>query len=262
VNLDLFSLEGKTALVTGGGRGLGSMCAAALLDAGAEVAITSRRADETTDFPRLAERGPCHFIQADLAAPEGVPAVRDALMARQESLDILVNNAGVTWGAPLEEYPPDAWEKVLRLDVAVPFRMVQALLPLLEAAGSHHAPARVVNIGSVDGHAVGTFDNFAYSAGKAGLHQMTRVLAQRLGRRHITVNALAPGPVMTKMTEELLRGSGSAMADANPLGRLAEAADIGGALVYLSSAAASYVNGVVLAIDGGFSLGSWSSIEL
>jgi NAD(P)-dependent dehydrogenase (short-subunit alcohol dehydrogenase family) len=151
---------------------------------------------------------------------------------------------------------------VLRLDVAVPFRMVQALLPLLEAAGTHGAPARVVNIGSVDGHAVGTFDNFAYSAGKAGLHQMTRVLAHRLGPRHITVNALAPGPVMTKMTAELLRGSGTAVVDANPLGRLAEAADIGGALIYLSSAAGSYVTGVVLAIDGGFSLGSWSSIQL
>jgi NAD(P)-dependent dehydrogenase (short-subunit alcohol dehydrogenase family) len=262
VNLDLFSLEGKTALVTGGGRGLGSMCAAALLDVGAEVVITSRRAEGTTDFASLAGRGPCHFIQADLAAPDGVAAVRDALMARQDSLDILVNNAGVTWGAPLEEYPADAWEKVLRLDVAVPFQMVQALLPLLEASGTHHAPARVVNIGSVDGHAVGAFDNFAYSAGKAGLHQMTRVLAQRLGPRHITVNALAPGPVMTKMTADLLRDSGTAVVDANPLGRLAEASDIGGALVYLTSAAGSYVTGVVLAIDGGFSLGSWSSVQL
>jgi NAD(P)-dependent dehydrogenase (short-subunit alcohol dehydrogenase family) len=262
VNLQLFSLEGKTALVTGGGRGLGSMCAAALLDVGAEVVITSRRSEETTDFASLTERGPCHYIQADLADPDGVAVVRDALMARQDSLDILVNNAGVTWGAPLEEYPAEAWEKVLRLDVAVPFRMVQALLPLLEAAGTHRAPARVVNIGSVDGHAVGTFDNFAYSAGKAGLHQMTRVLAQRLGPRHITVNALAPGPVMTKMTAELLRGSGTAVVDANPLGRLAEAEDVGAALVYLSSAAGSYVTGVVLAIDGGFSLGSWSSIQL
>jgi NAD(P)-dependent dehydrogenase (short-subunit alcohol dehydrogenase family) len=262
VNLDLFSLEGKTALVTGGGRGLGSMCAAALLDVGAEVVITSRRAQEATDFASLASRGPCHFVQTDLAAPDGVSVVRDALMARLDSLDILVNNAGVTWGAPLEEYPADAWEKVLRLDVAVPFRMVQALLPLLDAAGGPRTPARVVNVGSVDGHAVGTFDNFAYSAGKAALHQMTRVLAQRLGPRHITVNALAPGPVLTKMTADLLRDSGTAMVDANPLGRLAEAEDIGGALVYLCSAAGSYVTGVVLAIDGGFSLGSWSSVQL
>jgi NAD(P)-dependent dehydrogenase (short-subunit alcohol dehydrogenase family) len=262
MNTDLFSLEGKTALVTGGGRGVGSMCAAALLDFGAEVVITSRRAQESTDFASLAERGPCHFVQVDLAAPDGIDQVRAALMARQDSLDILVNNAGVTWGAPFEDYPADAWDKVLRLDVAVPFRMVQALLPLLEAAGAPHAPARVINIGSVDGHAVGTFDNFAYSAGKAGLHQVTRVLAHRLGPRHIAVNALAPGPVMTKMTAELLKESGTAVVDANPLGRLAEPDDIAGALIYLASTAGSYITGVVLAVDGGFSLGSWSTIAL
>jgi len=262
VSTDLFSLKGKQALVTGGGRGVGVMCAAALLDFGAEVAITSRRAKEETEFAALAERGPCHFIQTDLAATHGVAEVYEALRTRLGTLDILVNNAGVTWGAPLEEYPAEAWEKVLKLDVAVPFRMVQTLLPLLEAAGKHRAPSRVVNIGSVDGHAVGVFDNFAYAAGKAGLHQVTKVLAQRLGSRHITVNAIAPGPVMTKMTAALLEENGAAVVDANPLGRLVESSDIAGALIYLTSAAGAYVTGAVLPVDGGFSLGSWSSLRL
>jgi len=259
---DLFSLAGRTALVTGGGRGVGAMCAAALLDFGAEVVITSRRPADDGAYAELAGRGPCEHIQVDLADPDGVTAVRDRLEAGHDRLDILVNNAGVTWGAPFETYPAQAWTKVLNLDVAVPFRMVQALLPLLERAATPGRPARVVNLGSVDGHAVGTFDNFAYAAAKAGLHQLTRVLAQRLGPRGVTVNAIAPGPLHTKMTDGLLQATGDAVPRANPLGRLAGPADVGGALVFLAADAGSYVNGVVLPVDGGFSLGSWSAVDV
>jgi len=258
---ELFSLAGRTALVTGGGRGVGAMCAAALLDFGAEVVVTSRRPAADGAWADLARRGPCTHLQVDLAEPDGVTAVRDHLAGRQDRLDILVNNAGVTWGAPFEEYPAHAWTKVLNLDVAVPFRMVQALLPLLEQAATVDRPARVVNLGSVDGHAVGAFDNFAYAAAKAGLHQLTRVLAQRLGPRGVTVNAIAPGPLHTKMTDGLLRATGDAVPRSNPLGRLAGAADVGGALVFLTADAGSYVNGAVLPVDGGFSLGSWSAVD-
>lgn len=158
----------------------------------------------------------------------------------------------------MEDYPIEAWEKVLRLDVAVPFRLTVRLLHLLEAAARPERPARVVNIGSVDGHAVGPFDNFAYSAAKAGLHQITRVLALRLAKSSITVNALAPGPIRSKMTEALIERSGSALVDANPLGRLAGPDDVAGALIFLCGDAGSYVTGAVIPIDGGLALGPWS----
>jgi NAD(P)-dependent dehydrogenase (short-subunit alcohol dehydrogenase family) len=259
-NRNLFDLTGKTAVVTGGARGVGILCAEALLDHGAAVIITSRdgaAGEETRQ--RLAERGSCDLITVDLASPEGVQALAAELNSRLDALHILVNNAGVTWGAPYEEYPASAWWRVLKLDVAVPFQLVQATTCLLEAAGTPEDPARVVNMGSVDGNAVGTFDNFAYSAAKAGLHHTTRVLARRLGPRHITVNALAPGPVRTKMTAQLLDESEARLLAANPLGRLADADDIAGALVFLTARSGAYVTGSVIPVDGGFTIATWGA---
>jgi NAD(P)-dependent dehydrogenase (short-subunit alcohol dehydrogenase family) len=257
---NLFDLTGKTAVVTGGARGMGVLCAEALLDHGASVIITSRKEEGGRETQRaLAERGPCELVVVDLAEPEGVQALADELRDRLDALHILVNNAGVTWGAPYEEYPATAWWRVLNLDVAIPFQLVQATTSLLEAAATPDDPARVVNMGSVDGDTVGTFDNFAYSAAKAGLHHITRVLARRLGPRHITVNALAPGPVRTKMTAQLLDEAASRLLAANPLGRFAEADDIAGALVYLTARSGAYVTGSVLPVDGGFTIATWGA---
>lgn len=237
---------------------MGTMCAAALLDAGAAVTITSRRARAETAFDTLSKLGPVNFIQVDLAAPGGVESLLEGMASGADGLDILINNAGVTWGAPMEDYPAEAWDKVLRLDVAVPFRLAVGLLPLLRAASRSDRPARIVNIGSVDGHAVGPFDNFAYAAAKAGLHQLTRVLAFRLARSAITVNAIAPGPIHSKMTEALIERSGEALLQASPLGRLAGPDDVAGALVFLCADSGSYVTGAIIPVDGGLALGPWS----
>lgn len=255
----LFSLEGKTAVVTGGARGVGRICAEALLDHGAAVIVTTRRAEAAEEVEReLGARGSCRAIVADLAAPDGIAALA-AELDELGALGILVNNAGVTWGAPFDEYPAAAWAKVLNLDVAVAFQLVQATVHLLEPAARPGDPARIVNIGSVDGHAVGTFDNFAYSAAKAGLHHLTRVLARRLGPRGITVNCIAPGPIRTKMTAQLLADAEPRLVAATPLGRLAEADDVAGALVYLTALAGAYVTGSVVPVDGGSTIATWGA---
>jgi NAD(P)-dependent dehydrogenase (short-subunit alcohol dehydrogenase family) len=254
----LFSLVGKTALVTGGARGVGLICAEALLDHGADVIITTRREEAAASaLSRLSEHGSCTAIVADLSTEEGIVALADALSRQRESLHILVNNAGVTWGAPFEEYPASAWTKVLNLDVASAFQLVQRTVHLLEAAARPGDPARVVNIGSVDGSAVGTFDNFAYSAAKAGIHHLTRVLARRLGGRGITVNCIAPGPIRTKMTAELLADAEQRLVAATPLGRLANSDDVAGALVYLTAMSGAYVTGSVMPVDGGATIATW-----
>jgi NAD(P)-dependent dehydrogenase (short-subunit alcohol dehydrogenase family) len=235
------------------------ICAEALLEHGATVVITARKRDAgEAACRRLAEIGPCELIVADLAAEDGVEALARTLGERFDRLHVLVNNAGVTWGASYEEYPASAWWRVLNLDVAAPFRLVQATTPLLTAAGTRDDPARVVNLGSVDGYAVGSFDNFAYAAAKAGLHQLTHVLALRLGPRHITVNAIAPGPVRTDMTARLLDESEERLATANPLGRAAAGRDdIAAALVYLTARGGAYVTGAVIPVDGGFGIATW-----
>ncbi len=257
---DLFSLAGKTALVTGGARGVGLICAEALLAHGAAVIITTRREEAAAEaISHLSQHGPCTAIVADLSTEAGVAALVDELSRQRDSLHILVNNAGVTWGAPFEEYPASAWTKVLNLDVASAFQLVQHTVDLLEAAAQPGDPARVVNIGSVDGSAVGTFDNFAYSAAKAGIHHLTRVLARRLGGRGITVNCIAPGPIRTKMTAELLADAEPRLVAATPLGRLAESDDVAGALVYLTALGGAYVTGSIIPVDGGATITTWGA---
>lgn len=263
-NSKLFDLEGKTALVTGGARGIGRMCAEALLDHGARVIITTR-SSEAAQAARRELRTPsgkqCAAIVVDLSLPSGIARLSEDLHERLEKLDILVNNAGIAWGAPFGKYPPEAWTKVLQLDVATPFQVVQTNIDLLAAAGTAGEPARIVNVGSTDGQSVSSFDHFAYPAGKAALHHLTRMLAIRLAPDHVTVNCIAPGFVMTKMTAELLSQHPHVERE-NPLGRLANADDIAGALVYLTARSGAYVTGAVLPVDGGFAIPTWASRAL
>jgi NAD(P)-dependent dehydrogenase (short-subunit alcohol dehydrogenase family) len=255
---DLFSLAGKTALVTGGARGVGLICAQALLDHGATVIVTTRREEAAAEaLGQLEQHGACSAILAELGTEAGIATLTAELSRRLNALHILVNNAGVTWGAPFEDYPASAWAKVLNLDVATAFQLIQGTADLLQAGGAPGDPARVVNIGSVDGHAVGSFDNFAYSAAKAGLHHLTRVLAQRLGARGIAVNCIAPGPIRTKMTAQLLSEAEPRLLAVTPLGRLADADDVAGALVYLTARSGAFVSGTILPVDGGASIATW-----
>lgn len=254
---DLFSVEGKNVLVTGGSRGLGAMIARGLVERGAHVIISSRNATschETADA--LAALGRCDAAPADVSTDTGVRALVETVdQLADGALDVLVNNAGTTWGAPLKAFPRAGWEKVMATNLTGVFMLTAALLPALRRAATGQDPARVINIGSVDGLRVSAFDNFSYGASKAGLHLLTRQLASSLAAEGVLVNALAPGAFRSDMTAFALDDdtTRTTILDSIPLGRTGSEADIVGATVYLSSRASSYVTGVVLPVDGGLS---------
>jgi NAD(P)-dependent dehydrogenase (short-subunit alcohol dehydrogenase family) len=248
----LFDLSGKTAVVTGGTRGIGLMIARGLLEAGARVYISSRNADGCAAAEReLSRYGTVTAIQADLSSEHECLRLAREVSEREQALNVLVNNAGATWGAPIEEFPAAAWDKVVDLNLKSPFFLTRAFLPLLEAAGTHDDPARVINIGSIDGLHVPSLPTYAYSASKAGLHHLTRVLARELGPRRVTVNAVAPGPFESKMMAATLEAFGEAIAAAAPLRRIGRPDDMAGVAVYLASRAGAYVTGAVIPVDGG-----------
>lgn len=250
----LFSLAGKTALVTGGSRGIGLMIARGYVEAGARVYVSSRKAQACDRVAaELSALGSCVSLPADLATTEGRAVVVHELEAREPALHVLVNNAGATWGAPLADYPESGFDKVMDLNVKAIFFLTRDLLPLLEKAATPGDPARVINIGSIDGITVPAVDNYAYSAAKAAVHQMTRVLAARLAGRHVTVNAVAPGPFESQMTAWLLTNFRDRVEQACPLGRIGEPDDMAGIAIYLASRAGAYVNGAVIPVDGGIS---------
>lgn len=251
----LFDLAGKTAVVTGGSRGIGFMAAGGLLDAGAKVYIVSRAAAACeAAAEELSGRGDVVALAADLSAPDACLRFAEEFRSRESKLDILVNNAGAAWGAPIEDYPVDGWDKVMNLNLRSPFFLTQALLSALEAAGTPDEPARVVNVGSIDGLRVPRMATFAYSASKAGVHHLTKVLAVQLGSRNITVNAIAPGPFESKMMAATLDEMQAELERSAPLGRIGRADDIAGVIVYLASRAAAFVTGAVIPVDGGISL--------
>jgi len=249
---DLFSIAGKTAVVTGGSRGIGLMIARGFVEAGAKVYISSRKADACERVAaELSQHGICIAIPADLSTEAGAQGLAEALAGRESALHILVNNAGANWGAPLAEYPDTAWDKVLALNVKAIFHLTRALLPLLANGVRPDDPARVINIGSIDGLSVPFLETYAYSASKAAVHHLTRVLAQQLAPRRITVNAVAPGPFESKMMAETLARFGDAIVAACPLGRIGEPEDMAGVAIYLASRAGAYLTGVVIPVDGG-----------
>jgi NAD(P)-dependent dehydrogenase (short-subunit alcohol dehydrogenase family) len=247
--MGLFDLTGKTALVTGGTRGIGLMIARGLLDAGASVTISSRGEQAcAAAVEELSPHGQVVAVAADLATEAECQRLAATITG---PLNILVNNAGATWGAPLMEFPESAWDKVLDLNLKSPFFLTRAVLPQLEAAATDDDPSRVINIGSIDGLRVPSLPTYSYSASKAAVHMLTKVLAKELGPKRITVNAIAPGPFESKMMAATLDAFGDAIAAAAPLGRIGRPDDMAGTAVFLSSRAGSYVTGAIIPVDGG-----------
>ncbi len=252
----LFDVSGKTALVTGGSRGIGQMIARGLVQAGARVIVSSRKAPELeASAAELAGLGDCQAIPGDISTPEGAAALAQAVGERFERLDVLVNNAGVTWGAPLDEFPASGWDRVMHTNVEGIFHLTIGLLPILRAAASPEDPARVINVGSIDGLRPSGMDNYSYTASKAAVHMLTRHLAARLAAEQITVNAIAPGPFESKMMAFALSSDEAreAVAGMIPLGRIGRADDAAGLTLFLASRAGAYLTGTVIPLDGGIS---------
>ena len=258
---NLFSVEGKVVIVTGGSRGIGEMIAAGFLANGAKVYISSRKAeacDATAARLQKEFGGQCISIPGDMSTLDGIKAFCEVFKSKEDHLDVLINNAGVAWGAPLEEFPEIGWDKVMNTNVKGPFFLTQQLLPLLEKATSFDEPARIINVGSIDGIKTPVFDNFSYGPSKAAIHHLTRVLAAHLIKRNIIVNAIAPGPFPTYMLSTGVGGGGDtdttdwdAVGKGNPRGRVGTPEDIAGLAIFLASRTSGFTVGEVITCDGG-----------
>jgi NAD(P)-dependent dehydrogenase (short-subunit alcohol dehydrogenase family) len=262
----LFGLEGKTALVTGGATGIGRMAAESLMRAGATVLIASRKGDAceavATELNAMGASGKVIGFAGDVGTEEGVDALVAAVKERTETLDILMNNAGITWGAPLGDFPFKAWSKVMDVNVAGLFDLTQKLLPMLKASGSVDDPARVVNVASVMGEREMGDGAYSYATSKAAVIHISKILAKELAGDHITVNSIAPGPFVSRMTafathDEDMR---SRVGDDVPIGRVGRDEDIGGCVLFLCGRGGAYITGAVIPVSGGINVMSGPNI--
>ena len=246
----LFSLKGRTALVTGGSRGIGRMIAEGYVRSGARVYISARKAEACDATAKeLSALGHCVSLPADVSTLEGVQALVAAYQQHEKTLDILVNNAGAAWGAPYAEFPESGWDKVADLNLKTPFFLTQALTPLLKAAATDHL-AKVIHIASIDGISVNPWETYSYAASKAGLIHLTKRMATELAPQRIVVSAIAPGPFASSMNKDA-RDHGEEVAQRVPLGRIGQPEDMAGAAIFLASRAGDYVVGGTLVVDGG-----------
>jgi NAD(P)-dependent dehydrogenase (short-subunit alcohol dehydrogenase family) len=257
----LFDLTGKTALVTGGSRGIGLMIARGFVEAGVKTYISSRKASACEEAAaELNKIGTCIPLAHDLGSTAEVHKLADEVKAREKKLDILINNAGAAWAEPIDTYSEAGWDKLMDINLKAVFLLTQALLPLLRAAGTAEDPARVVNIGSIDGILAPSLESYAYSASKAAVHHLTRNLAKHLAKDNINVNAIAPGPFETKMLAPVLAVSRKAIEASVPRGRIGNDDDMIGAAIFYCSRASSYVTATVLPVDGGLSGTPYSAL--
>ena len=247
---DLFSLQGRTALITGGSRGIGRMIAAGFLAQGARVYISSRKALACdAAAAELNAAGHCVSLPADVSTTEGAQALALAFAKHENQLDILVNNAGAAWGEAFDEFPEKGWDKVMDLNLKAPFFLTQILAPMLRKAAQTQ-PAKVINIASIDGISVNAQETYSYAASKAGLIQLTRRMALRLIKDNIVVTAIAPGAFASEMNRDA-RDHADDVRLRIPAGRIGRDEDMAGAAIYLASRAGDYVVGSTLVVDGG-----------
>lgn len=250
---DLFSLQGRTALVTGGSRGIGRMIAAGFLAQGAKVYISSRKAAACDDTAReLSALGPCFSLPADVSTVEGARGLAAAYAAKEPSLDILVNNAGAAWGEDFDTFPESGWDKVMNLNLKSPFFLTQALHQLLKNAAQDR-PAKVINIASIDGVSVNPQETYSYAASKAGLIHLIKRMSLRLVKDNIVVSGIAPGAFASEMNR-VARDHGDEVAKHIPAGRIGTGEDMAGVAIYLASRAGDYVVGETIVVDGGVTL--------
>jgi NAD(P)-dependent dehydrogenase (short-subunit alcohol dehydrogenase family) len=248
---ELFDIRGKTALVTGGSRGIGLMIARGFVESGVRTYVSSRKAEVCEKVAaELSQIGECYAVPADCSTEDGCRGLAAEVTERETALHILVNNAGATWGAPLAEHDDATWDRVLNINVKAVFHLTKFLVPALRAAATPDDPARVINIGSIDGIQVPILETYSYSSSKAAVHQLTRHLARQLAPE-VTVNAVAPGPFESKMMAATLAVAGDQIATSAPMKRIGRPGDMAGVAIYLASPAASYVTGALIPVDGG-----------
>jgi NAD(P)-dependent dehydrogenase (short-subunit alcohol dehydrogenase family) len=250
---DLFSLQGRVALVTGGSRGIGRMIAEGFLRQGARVYITARKAAACdAAAAEMAALGTCVSLPCDVSSVEACRALAAEIARRESALDILVNNAGAAWGEPFDTFPENGWDKVVDLNMKTPFFLTQALHAQLQAAAKQR-PAKVINIASIDGISVNPWETYSYAASKAGLIHLTKRMALRLAQDNIVVSGIAPGPFASEMNKQA-RDHADEVAQRVPVGRIGDAADMAGAAIFLAARSGDYVVGETLVVDGGVSI--------
>ena len=261
----LFDISGKTALVTGGSRGIGEMIAAAFLANGVKVYISARKADPCDQKAEELSKtfgSECISIPADVGSMDGIIKLTDEIKAREDNLDFLINNAGAAWGEKIDDFSESGWDKVMDLNVKGMFFTTQKLLPLLRQAGSLEVPSKVINIGSIDGINTPAFENYVYSASKAAVHQLTRHLASKLVRENILVNAIAPGPFPSRMLGSAVAHDFSPLEERSPVKRIGTMEDIGGLAIYLCSRAGNFTIGETITCDGGLTACSGHNLSV
>tara|TARA_B110000027_G_scaffold134148_1_gene165195 strand:+ start:642 stop:1424 length:783 start_codon:yes stop_codon:yes gene_type:complete len=249
---NLFDINSKIALVTGGSRGIGAMIAEGFVKNGVKTYITSRKKEDCDKKAKeLSKFGQCISLPADLTDLNEMDNLVSIIKDKESYLNILVNNAGAAWGAPFDDFPENGWDKVMDTNVKSVFFLCQKFVDLLENSGTLKDPARIINIGSIDGIGIPRAETYSYPASKAAVHQLTRVLANRLANRNINVNAIAPGPFQSNMMAHTLEEYGEEIKSSVPRGRIGVPEDMAGACIFLSSKASSYITGAIIPVDGG-----------